>query len=133
MVTCRRGVAGFILALAAVLYMAPPARAQSNSNKGAIRGVVLDRADGSPIDDVSVRLQDARTTAGKRPSRQSRGVSLGDLVTKQPPAPARHHRLIPEAQGLDVQRFVHAAGETPGDRKVLPADSGGGAVTEGGC
>ena len=58
----RRGAAVFLFFCLTALTTAPQAYAQISPDKGTIRGVVLDRADGSPIDDVSVRLQDAGTT-----------------------------------------------------------------------
>jgi hypothetical protein len=54
-----RRVAGFLIACAVTLGAAAPARSQAAPpDKATIRGVVLDRADGSPIADVSVKLQD---------------------------------------------------------------------------
>ena len=58
----RRSLAVCLFACLAALTAAPPASAQITSGAGTIRGVVLDRADGSPIDDVSVRLQDGRNS-----------------------------------------------------------------------
>jgi hypothetical protein len=86
-----RGVAVFLLFCLAALTLAPPAFAQVPGDTGTIRGVVLDRADGSPIDDVSVRLQDARTTvktdaagrfelAGVTPGRHELYVSLVGFI-----------------------------------------------------
>ena len=55
-----RRAAAFVLMCAGALAWPGVARAQSGaSGQATIRGVVLDRADGSPIADVSVRLQDA--------------------------------------------------------------------------
>jgi hypothetical protein len=56
---CSRRLAAFVLVCAAALAWPPPGHAQAAAESATIRGVVLDRADGSPIADVSVRLQDA--------------------------------------------------------------------------
>ena len=51
-----------LLACISAVASASPARAQTLPDKagtGTIRGVVLDRADGSPISDVSVRIENA--------------------------------------------------------------------------
>ena len=61
--TPRHRIPGILLVCLAVLRAADPASAQPAPAGAAatIRGVVLDRSDGSPIADVSVRLQDAKS------------------------------------------------------------------------
>ena len=75
-----------------------PAAAQGNAAEqtATIRGVVLDRADGSPIADVSVRLQEAKQTVktddegrfeltGVAPGRRTLYVSVvGFILVKRP-------------------------------------------------
>jgi hypothetical protein len=91
-----RRLAGFVIVCAVALGAAPPLRGQAAApDKGTIRGVVLDRADGSPIADVSVKLQDETTAvktddagrfelAGVRPGRRVLYVSLvGFILVKR--------------------------------------------------
>jgi outer membrane receptor protein involved in Fe transport len=96
-IVCSRRIATIVLVCAAALAGALPARAQSTApDTATIRGVVLDRADGSPIADVAVRLQDGRVTvktddtgrfelAGVAPGHHIVYVSLvGFLLVKRP-------------------------------------------------
>ena len=91
-----RRVAGFVSVCALALSMAAHASGQAGApDKGTIRGVVLDRADGSPIADVSVKLQDEDIAvktddagrfemAGVRPGRRVVYVSLvGFILVKR--------------------------------------------------
>src|SRR5262245_48695253 len=82
-----------------VVYAAGSALAQSQtvseSARATIRGVVLDRADGDPIADVSVRLQDENDTvttsaegrfelSSVRPGRRTLYVSIvGFILVKR--------------------------------------------------
>ena len=60
---CSRRLAAIVLVCAAALAEPRAAQAQSTApDTATIRGVVLDRADGSPIADVAVKLQDAGVT-----------------------------------------------------------------------
>jgi carboxypeptidase family protein len=94
---CWRRVAGIVLVCAGTLAGLPPVLAQpANPQAAAISGLVLDRADGSPIADVSVRLQDSGTAVktdeagrfeptGIAPGRRIVYVSLvGFILVKRP-------------------------------------------------
>ena len=60
------------------------------------------------------------------------GVERLILGAEQPPTAAKHHRPVPETEGLDVDRFPHAAGVTRSPANVLPADGcDGTAMTAG--
>src|SRR5262245_31885577 len=85
-------VAGWFIALAC----ARPSALVQTAATGNIRGIVLDRADGSPIADVSVRIQDSRLEAktdnagrfaldGVTAGRQTVYVStVGFILVKRP-------------------------------------------------
>jgi hypothetical protein len=91
-----RRLAGFVIVCVAALALARPASGQTAApDTGTIRGIVLDRADGSPIADVSVRLPDEGAAvktdaegrfelAGVRPGRRVVYVSLvGFILVKR--------------------------------------------------
>ena len=102
--TPSRRVAGVVLTCILIVTAArgagaqQPAAAQGNAAEqtATIRGVVLDRADGSPIADVSVRLQEAKQTVttddagrfeltGVQPGRRTLYVSVvGFILVKRP-------------------------------------------------
>ena len=97
-------IAGVVLVCILIITTAPAAGAQQPADGQAalagqaatIRGVVLDRADGSPIADVSVRLQDEKLTVktddagrfeltGVAPGRRTLYVSVvGFILVKRP-------------------------------------------------
>ncbi len=101
--TPSRRVAGVVL-VCILIVTARAARAQESTaaqgsaaeQTATIRGVVLDRTDGSPIADVSVRLQDAKLTVktddagrfeltGVAPGRRTLYVSVvGFILVKRP-------------------------------------------------
>lgn len=96
--TPSRRVAGIVFGCILSALAARTATAQQappEPQPGTIRGVVLDRADGSPITDVSVRLQDAKQTvttddagrfelAGVAPGRRTLYVSVvGFILVKR--------------------------------------------------
>jgi outer membrane cobalamin receptor len=94
---CWRRVAGIVIVCAGALTATPAVLAQPpNPQAATIRGVVLDHADGSPIADVSVRLQDAGVAVktdgsgrfeltGVAPGRRIVYVSLvGFILVKRP-------------------------------------------------
>jgi hypothetical protein len=93
---CSRRLAAIVFVCAGVLAAARPALAQPvPAGQATIRGVVLDRADGSPIADVTVRLQDTDAAvktddagrfelAGVSPGRRTVYVSVvGFILVKR--------------------------------------------------
>ena len=90
-----RRLAAFVLVCAAALAWPRPGHAQAPGGTATIRGVVLDRADGSPIADVSVKLQDAGVAVktddagrfeltGVAPGKRTLNVSLvGFILVKR--------------------------------------------------
>src|SRR5436190_135565 len=90
-----RRLAAFVLVCAAALAWPRPGHAQAPGGTATIRGVVLDRADGSPIADVSVKLQDAGVAVktddagrfeltGVTPGKRTLNVSLvGFILVKR--------------------------------------------------
>ena len=94
---CSQRLAALALVCAGVLFGAWPAQAQPvPTGQATIRGVVLDRADGSPIADVAVRLQETGVAvktddagrfelAGVSPGRRTVYVSVvGFILVKRP-------------------------------------------------
>jgi hypothetical protein len=128
--THSRCVAGLVFGCVLSALAARTAAAQEappGLQSGTIRGVVLDRADGSPIADVSVRLQDAKETvttddAGRfeliavAPGRQTLYVSLvGFILVKRtveiaPGATLELTIALSEGTGTYTER-VTVAGE----------------------
>ena len=94
---CWRRVCGIAVVFVGVLASAGPVLGQTApADTATTRGVVLDRADGSPIADVSVRLQDAGVAVktddagrfeliGVSPGRRVVNVSVvGFILVKRP-------------------------------------------------
>jgi hypothetical protein len=108
--------------LAAVLFLAltalaAPAAAQENA---VIRGVVLDRADGTPLADVSVRLQD------EAPEAVTDAAGRFELTNV---APGRHTVYVTVVGFILVRRTVDvAAGQTL--ELTIPLSEGTGTYTE---
>ena len=101
--TPSRRIAGVVLVCILIVTAArgagaqqPAAAQETPQSKRRRSGVVLDRADGSPIADVSVRLQDAKQTVttddqgrfeltGVPPGRRTLYVSVvGFILVKRP-------------------------------------------------